>query len=148
MNESDIARDIPDAAIKIHRHSGPGMMESVHARLPESELQRRGHVVERQKTGFFEYEGQTCEDAFRVDLFADGRIAVELKAAESMNKLHPRQVKTRLAAMNLPLVINFEMDRFADGFSRIFNGCEDQIPGKHSLGASALSSALRGQPLP
>ena len=145
MNENDITHDILDAAIKIHRHFGPGMIESVYERLLESELQRRGHVVERQKPVSFEYEGQTYEDAFRVDLFVDGKIVVELKATESMNKLYPKQVKTYLVAMNLPLgvLINFGMDRLVDGFSRIVNGYEDPIPKKHSLGASAPPAALR-----
>ncbi len=145
MNENDITRDILDAAIKIHRHFGPGMIESVYERLLESELQRRGHIVERQKPVSFEYEGQTYEDAFRVDLFVDDRIVVELKATESMNKLYPKQVKTYLVAMNLPLgvLINFGMDRLVDGFSRVVNGYDDPIPKKPSLGASAPSAALR-----
>ncbi len=150
MNENDITHDILDAAIKIHRHFGPGMMESVYERLLESELSRRGHSVERQKPISFEYEGQTYEDAFRVDLFVDGKIVVELKATESMNKLYPKQVRTYLVAMNLPLgvLINFGMDRLVDGFSRIVNGYEDTVPKKlSSLGASAPSAALR-DPLP
>ena len=124
MNENDITRDILDAAIKIHRHFGLGMIESVYERLLESELRRRGHLVERQKPVSFEYEGQTYEDAF---------------------------CGTYLVAMNLPLgvLINFGMDRLVDGFSRIVNGYEDTSPKKlSSLCASAPSAALREQPLP
>ena len=149
MSENDITRDILDAAIKIHRHFDPGMIESVYERLLESELQRRGHLVERQKPVSFEYEGQTYEDAFRIDHFVDGKIVVELKAAESMNKLYPKQVRTYLVAMNLPLgiLINFGMDRLVDGFVRVVNGYEDTSPKKlSSLSASAPSAALRDKP--
>ena len=121
---NDISGDILDAAIKIHRHFGPGMLESVYERLLEAELTKRGHFVERQKIISFDYEGQTFDNAFRVDLLVDREIVVELKATETMNKLYPMQVKTYLVAMNLHLglLINFGMDKLVDGFVRIING--------------------------
>ena len=75
----------------------------------------------------FEYEGITLEDAFRVDLFVDGRIVVELKAVEKMNPLFLKQVKTYLIAMNLPLglLINFGMEKLVDGYVRVVNGFDD-----------------------
>ena len=94
MTDNEITGDILDAAIKVHRRFGPGMLESVYERLLEAELVKRGHTVERQKQVSFEYEGMTLEDAFRVDLFVDGRIVVELKAVEKMNPLFFKQVKT------------------------------------------------------
>jgi len=83
MTENEITGDILDAAIKIHRKFGPGMLESVYERLLEAELLKRGHSVERQKSVSFEYEGMTLEDAFRVDLLVDERIVVELKAVDA-----------------------------------------------------------------
>ncbi len=129
-NDNDITGDILDAAVKIHRHFGPGMLESVYERLLETELLRRGHAVERQKPVSFEYEGQVYQDAFRVDLFVDGKIVVELKATETMNKLYPKQVRTYLVAMGLPLgvLVNFGMDRLVDGFVRVVNGYEEPKP--------------------
>jgi len=122
--ENEITGDILDAAIKVHRKFGPGMLESVYERLLEAELVKRGHSVERQKSVSFEYEGMTLEDAFRVDLFVDGRIVVELKATEKMNPLFLKQVKTYLIAMNLPLglLINFGMEKLVDGYVRVVNG--------------------------
>ena len=72
----------------------------------------------------FEYEGITLEDAFRVDLFVDGRIVEELKAVEKMNPLFLKQVKTYLVAMNLPLglLINFGLEKLVDGYVRVVNG--------------------------
>ena len=119
MNENEITGDILDAAIKVHRKFGPGMLESVYERLLEAELIKRGHTVERQKSVSFE-----LEDAFRVDLFVDGRIVVELKAVEKMNPLFLKQVKTYLVAMNLPLglLINFGLEKLVDGYVRVVNG--------------------------
>ena len=50
MSENDITGDVLDAAIKIHRRFGPGMLESIYEQLLEAELARRGHKVERQKS--------------------------------------------------------------------------------------------------
>ena len=124
MTENEITGDILDAAIKVHRKFGPGMLESVYERLLEAELLKRGYSVERQKVVSFEYEGMTLEDAFRVDLFVDGRIVAELKATEKMNPLFMKQVKTYLIAMNLPLgvLINFGMEKLVDGYVRVVNG--------------------------
>ena len=122
MTDNEITGDVLDAAIKIHRRFGPGMLESVYERLLEAELVKRGHTVERQKQ-----VSMTLEDAFRVDLFVDGRIVVELKAVEKMNPLFLKQVKTYLIAMNLPLglLINFGMEKLVDGYVRVVNGFDD-----------------------
>ena len=127
MGDNEITGDVLDAAIKVHRKFGPGMLESVYERLLEAELLKRGHMVERQKSVSFEYEGMTLDDAFRVDLFVDGRIVVELKATEKMNPLFLKQVKTYLIAMNLPLglLINFGMEKLVDGYVRVVNGFND-----------------------
>ena len=127
MTENEITGDILDAAIKIHRKFGPGMLESVYERLLEAELLKRGHSVERQKSVSFEYEGMTLEDAFRVDLLVDERIVVELKAVEKMNPLFLKQVKTYLVAMNLPLgvLVNFGMEKLVDGYVRVVNGFDE-----------------------
>ena len=127
MGDNEITGDILDAAIKVHRKFGPGMLESVYERLLEVELLKRGHMVERQKSVSFEYEGMTLDDAFRIDLFVDGRIVVELKATEKMNPLFLKQVKTYLIAMNLSLglLINFGMEKLVDGYVRVVNGFND-----------------------
>ena len=142
MNENEITGDILDAAIKVHRKFGPGMLESVYERLLEAELIKRGHTVERQKSVSFEYEGMTLEDAFRVDLFVDGRIVVELKAVEKMNPLFLKQVKTYLVAMNLPLglLINFGLENWLMAMSE--SSTDSTNPPPHQL-----EQSLRSRPL-
>ena len=139
MTENEITGDILDAAIKVHRIFGPGMLESVYERLLEAELIKRGHLVERQKSVSFVYEGMMLDDAFRVDLFVDGKIVVELKATEKMNPLYLKQVKTYLIAMNLQLglLINFGMEKLVNGYVRVVNGFEDPPPRSQPLCTSA-----------
>ena len=127
MKENEITGDILDAAIKLHRRFGPGMLESIYEQLLEAELRKRGHKVERQKNVSFEYDGMLLENAFRVDLLVDDIIVVELKAAEEMKPVFAKQVKTYLVAMNLQVgvLLNFGMKTLKDGYVRVVNGFQD-----------------------
>ena len=124
MTENEISGDVLDAAIKIHRAFGPGLLESVYESLLSIELEKRGHKVERQKWITFEYEGVRLENAFRLDLLVDDTIIVELKSTEQMNPVFMKQVKTYLVIMklHLGLVVNFGMETLRDGYVRVVNG--------------------------
>ncbi len=124
MTENEISGDVLDAAIKIHRAFGPGLLESVYESLLSIELEKRGHKVERQKWITFEYEGVRLENAFRLDLLVDDTIIVELKSTEQMNPVFMKQVKTYLVIMklHLGLVVNFGMETLRDGYARVVNG--------------------------
>ncbi len=124
MTENEISGDVLDAAIKIHRAFGPGLLESVYESLLSIELEKRGHKVERQKWITFEYEGVRLENAFQLDLLVDDTIIVELKSTEQMNPVFMKQVKTYLVIMklHLGLVVNFGMETLRDGYARVING--------------------------
>lgn len=124
MTENEISGDVLDAAIKIHRAFGPGLLESVYESLLSIELEKRGHKIERQKWITFEYEGVRLENAFRLDLLVDDTIIVELKSTEQMNPVFMKQVKTYLVIMklHLGLVVNFGMETLRDGYARVING--------------------------
>ena len=128
MIENDITGDILDAAIKIHRRFGPGMLESVYEQLLEIELRKRGHKVERQKPISFEYEGVMLENAFRLDMLVDGMVVVELKSVEKMNPVFMKQLKTYLVITNLKVgvVVNFGMSTLKEGFVRFVNDYKGQ----------------------
>ena len=124
MTENEISGDVLDAAIKIHRAFGPGLLESIYESLLTIELEKRGHKIERQKWITFEYEGVRLENAFRLDLLVDDTIIVELKSTEQMNPVFMKQVKTYLVIMklHLGLVVNFGMETLRDGYARVING--------------------------
>ena len=124
MTENEISGDVLDAAIKIHRAFGPGLLESVYETLLAIELEKRGHKVERQKWISFAYEGVRLENAFRLDLLVDNTVVVELKSTEQMNPVFMKQVKTYLVIMklHLGLVVNFGMETLRDGYARVVNG--------------------------
>ena len=123
MELDDITGAIVDAALKIHRDLGPGLLESVYEAVLARALSKRGFEVERQKTIRFEYDGMVFEEGFRTDLIIEGRVIVELKSVEKLAPVHAKQVLTYLRLMNLSvgLLINFGAPTIKEGLHRIVN---------------------------
>ena len=119
----DITGAVVDAAIKIHKELGPGLLESVYEVVLARELQRRGFRVERQKPIRFEYDGMIFEEGFRVDLLVEGRVIVEIKSVENLAAVHSKQLLTYLRLMNLSvgLLINFGETLLKEGLHRVVN---------------------------
>ena len=118
-----ITGEVVDAAVKIGKGLGPGLLESVYELVMARELARRCLKVERQKACSFEFDGFRFEDAFRVDLLVEERVVVELKSVEALAPLHSKQVLTYLRLLNLPvgLLINFGAATVKEGLRRIVN---------------------------
>ena len=119
----DITGEIVDAAIKLHRGLGPGLLESVYEQILARELAQRGLTVERQKIVSFEFDGMFFDEGFRLDLLVENSVIVELKSVEKLAPVHSKQVLTYLRLMNLPvgLLINFGASTLIEGLHRIVN---------------------------
>jgi iron complex transport system substrate-binding protein len=125
-NIDEITGLIVDAAVKLHKRLGPGLLESVYEMILEKDLMAAGLSVERQKPISFDYEGIQFTDAFRIDLLVENLVIVELKSTEQYSPVHSKQVLTYLKLMNLPvgLLLNFGAPTMKDGMRRIVNGYE------------------------
>ena len=132
----DITGEIVDAALKLHRRLGPGLLESVYEAVLARELERRGLRVKRQMQVAFDFDGMHFEAGLRVDLLVDDVVVVELKSVEMLTPVHSKQVLTylRLLDLNVGLLINFCAATLKQGLRRIVN--------KH-LPAHAISPRLR-----
>ncbi|MDJ0795733.1 MAG: GxxExxY protein [Calothrix sp. MO_167.B12] len=124
MTENEIAREIVDAAYKVHTTLGPGLLESVYEAAIEYELRKRGLWVVRQVPIPVIYEEVRLEEGFRADLIVEDKVIVELKSVEAVHPVHKKQLLTylRLADKKLGLLINFGASLIKDGISRIVNG--------------------------
>jgi GxxExxY protein len=124
MTENEIAKIVIDAAIKVHRALGPGLLESVYEIVLAHELAKRGLKVERQALIPIEYNGLKFREGFRADVVVEEKIIVELKSVENIQPVHKKQLLTylRLADMRLGLLINFGSALLKDGISRVVNG--------------------------
>jgi iron complex transport system substrate-binding protein len=119
----DITGDIVDAAYRLHRDLGPGLLESVYEVILARALERRGLRAGRQESISFDYDGLHFRDCLRVDLLVESRVVVEIKSVEKLLPVHPRQLLTYLRLMNLRvgLLINFGAATLQEGLQRIVN---------------------------
>jgi GxxExxY protein len=127
MIENEITAGIIDAALKIHRSLGPGLLESVYETILAHELKKRGFLIERQKAIPLIYEGLSFPDPFRADLIVSQRVIVELKSVEELERVHFKQLLTylRIGQLKVGLLINFNNMLLKDGIHRIVNGLEE-----------------------
>ncbi len=127
MTENILAKQIVDAAYRIHVGLWPGLFESVYVEVLASELQKRGLCFARQLPIPFVYEGTLFEIGFRADLIVEDKIIVEVKSLAEIAPVHKKQLLTylRLADKRLGLLINFNVALIRDGITRIVNGLEE-----------------------
>ena len=113
MELDDITGVILDAAVRIHRTLGAGLLESRYECLLACELGRRGLRAERQRLISFSYDGIEIEDAFRADLLVEACVIVEVKSLEHLAPVHRKQLLTylRLTNLRVGLVVNFGASR-------------------------------------
>ena len=108
MEDEDLTGQIIACAYAVHNSLGSGFVESVYQKAMAIELAKRSlsGVIEKKVSVY--YEGELIGD-FRVDLFVEDRVIVELKAVENIAKAHEVQLVNYLVATNTPLglLINF-----------------------------------------
>ncbi len=127
MTENEIAKQIVDAAYKIHSTLGPGLLESAYQAILVYELQKRGLKVEPEKEMPIIYENIRLDTGFRADLVVEDKVIVELKSVEQVAPVHKKQLLTylRLGDKRLGLLINFGAALIKDGITRIVNRLEE-----------------------
>jgi GxxExxY protein len=119
--ENPLSNKIIGAAIEVHRALGPGLLESVYEECLAYEMIQREIPFERQKIIPVKYQAITIDCGFRVDFMVGGLVVVELKAVDSLAKIHEAQVLTylKLTGCKLGLLINFNVVRLTDGLKRM-----------------------------
>ena len=127
MTENAIAKEVVDAAFRIHTTLGPGLLESVYDTVLAYELGRRGLRTVRQQAIPVVYENVRIDAGFRADLVVEDKVIVEIKSVELLAPVHKKELLTylRLADKRLGLRINFQVVLIKDGITRIVNGLED-----------------------
>ena len=112
------------AAIQVHKHLGPGLLESAYEACLCRELERRGIPYQRQVALPLEYYGISVDCGYRLDLVVGGLVVLEVKAVEKVLPIHKAQVLTylKLLRMSLGLLINFNVEVLRLGIYRIILG--------------------------
>jgi GxxExxY protein len=127
MDENAIAKEIVDAAFRIHTTLGPGLLESVYNAVLALELGRRGLRTSQQQSIPVIYENIRIDTGFRADLVVEDKVIVEIKSVDLIAPVHKKQLLTylRLADKRLGLLINFNVALIKDGITRIVNGLRE-----------------------
>ena len=117
----ELAKAVVDAALKVHKSLGPGLLESVYEICLAHELKLRGIPFQTQVALPVIYEGITIDAGLRLDLLVKDCLIVELKAVETMHPLFDAQLLTylKLSGKRLGLLINFNVPVLKDGIRRI-----------------------------
>ena len=116
-----VAAEIVDAALKVHKALGLGLLESVYETCMVHELERRGLGVARQVSLPIVYDGLRLESGLRLDLLVEDQIIVEIKSVEIMIPLFQAQLLSylRLSERRLGFLINFSVPLIKDGIKRM-----------------------------
>jgi len=103
---------------------GPGLLESVYARVLEYELKKRGLSLRREVPIQLRYDEIEFDEGFRVDMIVEEKVIVELKSVEEVSPVHKKQLLTYLKLTNLKLglLVNFGAPVIKKGIFRVVNG--------------------------
>ncbi|MBI2327564.1 GxxExxY protein [Candidatus Curtissbacteria bacterium] len=105
---SNLTGKIIELAIKVHKNLGSAYEEKLYQRALYLELQRSGLRFEREKEISINY-GNVRIGKKKLDFVVDGKIVVELKKIDAIDKVHVAQVVSYLKTLGLSvgLILNF-----------------------------------------
>jgi len=117
----ELSNRVIGCAIEVHRHLGPGLLESTYRQCFAHELSRSQIHFEMEKSIPVEYKGIQLDCGYRIDLLCEERLVIELKAVEKVEGIHVAQLLTYMKQANVPigLLINFNVEVLKNGLPRL-----------------------------
>ena len=124
MTENEIAREVVDAALKVHKTLGPGLLEKPYHECLFYELRTRGFRVVNEKWMPLVYEDLYIDHAFKIDLVVEDKVIVEVKSVSEIAGIHMAQTLTylKVGGYKLGLLLNFNVEMMRDGIKRVILG--------------------------
>ena len=108
-------------AIEVHRHLGPGLLESAYEECLCFELGQSGISFRRQVPLPIIYKSVRLDCGYRMDIVVEDRVIVELKTVERLLPIHEAQMLTylKLSRLATGLLLNFNTPILKDGIRRM-----------------------------
>src|SRR6516162_11946258 len=127
-------REVIGAAIEVHRHKGPGLIESIYERCILRELGLRSIPATTQRLVRVEYKGLVFDEPLRFDILVDDCLLVEVKAVEVLHPSSKAQLFSYMKLLDVPigLLINFHEAVLKNGISRMILPGANQTKGDES----------------
>jgi len=121
MNIEEVFKKVLDCSFQVHTALGPGLLESAYEECLYYELVNAGLKVEKQKPLPLVYKDVKLDAGYRVDLFVEKSVVVEIKSVEALADIHLAQILTylKLSGCKLGLLVNFNVRHLKDGIKRV-----------------------------
>lgn len=115
-----LTQQVIGLAIEVHRHLGPGLLESVYAQCLTVELRRAGMDFARQVPIPILYKNEQIGDGFKADIIVAHTLILEIKSVVTILPVHEMQLRTylRLSGLRVGLLLNFNASRLTEGLRR------------------------------
>jgi GxxExxY protein len=109
------------AAIEVHRHLGPGLLESSYHACLCRELELRGIAYDSQVALPLQYKGVQISKGYIIDLLIESSLVVEIKSVDKLLPIHSAQLITymRLQGVSSGLLMNFNVHLLPHGIKRM-----------------------------
>ena len=123
LTENEIGRIIVNCAFNVHRNLGPGLLESTYQACLAYELRMAGLAVQVETALPVIYQEVKLECGYRLDLWVENKVIIEVKSVDALNDVHLAQILTYLKLSNnhLGFLINFNFPRIKNGIRRVVN---------------------------
>ena len=124
MNENNLSKHIIGLAIDVHKHLGPGLLESAYKECLFYKIAKEGFSVEKEKAMPLVFEEIKLDCGYGMDILVENKLVLEIKSVEALNDVHLAQTLTymRLGNYKLGLLINFNVTQLKFGIKRVING--------------------------
>jgi GxxExxY protein len=118
---NSVSRKVIGAAIEVHRHLGPGLLESSYHACLCHELDLRRIVYRSQVMLPVEYKGVRLPQSYLLDLLVNDSVIVEIKSVHKLLPLHSSQLMTymRLRGVTSGILLNFNVTVLWEGIKRL-----------------------------
>lgn len=123
VRTEEIGKIIVNAAYKVHKELGPGLLEKVYEVCLAYEIRKAGLDVKRQVVIPIIYDEIEFDEGFRADLLVDDYVIIEIKAVDQSNPVWQAQIISHLKLTNgsLGYLINFNVPLIKNGIKRFIN---------------------------
>ena len=120
MEMNEITQRIIGCAIEVHKHLGPGLLESAYEECLAYELNKKGLSIKRQHPTPVVYKEIKLECGYRIDILVENLVVVELKVVDAIAPVHEAQILTymKFANKSIGLLINFNVTLLKNGIKR------------------------------
>ena len=119
-HDSDLSERVIGLAIEVHRHLGPGLLESAYEECLCFELKQSGIDYRRQVSLPVIYKDVRLDCGYRMDVVVEQALILEIKAVDRITPVHEAQMLTylRLSGLQVGLLLNFNNVALRHGLRR------------------------------